>query len=162
MNRPNLMIKIPATKEGIPAVRECIAAGLNINVTLIFSLERYQAVMEAYLAGLEERVKKGQPIEHIASVASFFVSRVDTKIDPRLIELAKKPEAKSRAEGLLGKAAIANATRGLFAVQKTIRCTALPGIEGGRRACPAPVVGFHQHQEPGLPGCDLRRAVDRT
>jgi len=109
VKRPNLMIKIPATKEGIPAVRECIAAGLNINVTLIFSLERYQAVMGAYLAGLEARVKKGLAIDHIASVASFFVSRVDTKIDPRLNELAKKPETKSRAEDLLGKAAIANA-----------------------------------------------------
>jgi transaldolase/glucose-6-phosphate isomerase len=109
VDRPNLMIKIPATKEGIPAVRQCIAAGLNINVTLIFSLERYQAVMEAYLVGLEERLKKGKSIEDIASVASFFVSRVDTKIDPQLAELAKYPAKKTQAESLLGKAAIANA-----------------------------------------------------
>jgi transaldolase/glucose-6-phosphate isomerase len=109
VNRPNLMIKIPATKEGIPAVRECITAGLNINITLIFSLTRYQAVMNAYLSGLEARVKKGEMIDHIASVASFFVSRVDSKVDPLLVELANKPEMKSRAEELFGKAAIANA-----------------------------------------------------
>jgi transaldolase/glucose-6-phosphate isomerase len=109
VDRPNLMIKIPATKAGIPAIRQCIAAGLNINVTLIFSLERYQAVMEAYLSGLEDRLKKGKSIEEITSVASFFVSRVDTKIDPRLTELMKEPAKKSQAESLLGKAAIANA-----------------------------------------------------
>jgi transaldolase/glucose-6-phosphate isomerase len=109
VNRPNLMIKIPATVEGIPAVRQCITAGLNINITLIFSLERYKAVMEAYLSGLEERIRNGDEIDQITSVASFFVSRVDTKIDPRLAELAKEPALKYRAESLLGKAAIANA-----------------------------------------------------
>ncbi|MBN2257454.1 MAG: bifunctional transaldolase/phosoglucose isomerase [Anaerolineaceae bacterium] len=109
VNRPNLMIKIPATKEGIPAVQECIAAGLNINITLIFALKRYQAVLDAYLAGLEMRLRKGERIDQIASVASFFISRVDTKVDQRLVEMAKKPELKARSEALLGKAAIANA-----------------------------------------------------
>jgi transaldolase/glucose-6-phosphate isomerase len=97
--RPNLMVKIPATPQGIPAIRKAIAAGLNINVTLIFSLARYAEVMEAYLSGLEDRAAAGHPINHIASVASFFVSRVDTKID------AKLPEDSD----LRGKAAIANA-----------------------------------------------------
>ncbi|HKY55663.1 MAG TPA: bifunctional transaldolase/phosoglucose isomerase, partial [Anaerolineales bacterium] len=97
--RPNLMVKIPATKEGIPAIRKAIAAGLNINVTLIFSLKRYAEVMDAYLSGLEDRANAGHPIDHIASVASFFVSRVDTKIDPKL----------SEDSPLRGKAAIANA-----------------------------------------------------
>ncbi|MGC1378386.1 MAG: bifunctional transaldolase/phosoglucose isomerase [Anaerolineales bacterium] len=97
--RPNLMIKIPATKAGIPAIRASIAAGINVNVTLIFSLERYGEVMEAYLSGLEDRLKAGEEIGKIASVASFFVSRVDTKIDPRLPE----------GSALRGKAAIANA-----------------------------------------------------
>src|SRR5512133_2850394 len=78
VNRPNLMVKIPATKEGIPAIRQAIAAGINVNVTLIFSLERYGAVMDAYIAGLEDRVAKNEPVNMIASVASFFVSRVDT------------------------------------------------------------------------------------
>jgi transaldolase/glucose-6-phosphate isomerase len=97
--RPNLMVKIPATKAGIPAIQKGIAAGININITLIFSLKRYAQVMEAFLSGLEERVAAGQPIDHIASVASFFVSRVDTKIDPKL----------PKDSPLLGKAAIANA-----------------------------------------------------
>ncbi len=99
VKRPNLMVKIPATKEGIPAIRKTIAAGLNINITLIFSLKRYAEVMDAYLNGLEDRGNAGHPIDHIASVASFFVSRVDTKIDPKLPD----------GSPLKGKAAIANA-----------------------------------------------------
>lgn len=97
--RPNLMVKIPATAEGIPAIRRSIAAGLNINITLIFSRKRYLEVMDAYLSGLEDRVAAGLPIDCIASVASFFVSRVDTKIDLQLPE----------GSPLKGKAAIANA-----------------------------------------------------
>jgi transaldolase/glucose-6-phosphate isomerase len=99
MDRPNLMVKIPATKEGIPAIRASIGAGINVNVTLIFSLARYAEVMDAYLAGLEDRAAKDLPIHNIASVASFFVSRVDSKIDPKLPEDSP----------LRGKAAIANA-----------------------------------------------------
>lgn len=99
VNRPNLMVKIPATKEGIPAIRASIAAGINVNVTLIFSLSRYAEVMDAYLAGLEDRTSKDLPIHNIASVASFFVSRVDSKIDPKLPEDSP----------LRGKAAVANA-----------------------------------------------------
>jgi transaldolase/glucose-6-phosphate isomerase len=99
VNRPNLMVKIPATKEGIPAIRQAIAAGINVNVTLIFAIERYGAVMDAYIAGLEDRVAMNEPINMVASVASFFVSRVDTKIDPRLPE----------GSPLRGRAAIANA-----------------------------------------------------
>jgi transaldolase/glucose-6-phosphate isomerase len=96
---PNLMVKIPATKAGIPAIRRSIASGLNINVTLIFSLTRYAEVMDAYLSGLEDRLAAGRPIDHVASVASFFVSRVDTKVDDRLP--VNSP--------LRGKAAVANA-----------------------------------------------------
>ena len=107
--RPNLMVKIPATKEGVPAIRKAIAAGLNINVTLIFSLARYAEVMDAYLSGLEERAAAGQPIDHIASVASFFVSRVDSKIDPKL----------AGDSDLRGKAAIANAKLAYDEFQKT-------------------------------------------
>jgi transaldolase/glucose-6-phosphate isomerase len=99
VDRPNLMIKIPATKAGIPAIRRAIAEGININVTLIFSLMRYAEVMDAYLGGLEDRRAAGLEIDRVASVASFFVSRVDTKIDPRLPE----------GSPLRGKAAIANA-----------------------------------------------------
>jgi len=84
--RKNVMIKIPGTAEGLPAIRETIAEGININVTLLFSLERYQAVAEAYISGLEDRDQAGLPIDNVASVASFFLSRIDTLIDPILVE----------------------------------------------------------------------------
>ena len=100
--RPNLMVKIPATQEGIPAVQAAIAAGININVTLIFSIERYRAVMDAYLAGLDQRLKTGLPVANIASVASFFVSRMDTKVD-KLLDGIGSIDAKA----LEGKSAIA-------------------------------------------------------
>lgn len=110
VNRPNLMVKIPATRAGLPAITEAIAEGINVNVTLIFSLERYEEVMDAYLKGLEKRAAKGLPLSSIASVASFFVSRVDTNIDPRLQKIIEQggPQAE-KAKALLGKAAIANA-----------------------------------------------------
>ncbi|MDD3826015.1 MAG: transaldolase [Anaerolineae bacterium] len=103
VDRPNLMVKIPATEAGLPAVTAAIAAGVNVNVTLIFARERYMRVMDAYLCGLEERLARGLPLEGVASVASFFVSRVDTKVDARLLSLDGQGDA------LLGKAAIANA-----------------------------------------------------
>lgn len=99
VGRPNVMVKIPATAEGIPAIRRCVAAGLNINITLIFSRKLYAQVMEAYLAGLEERLAAGRSIDHLASVASFFVSRVDTKVDALL----------PAGSPLRGQIAIANA-----------------------------------------------------
>jgi len=101
LNRPNVMVKIPATPEGIPAIEESLAAGININITLIFSNDVYHQVMEAYLRALERRVEQNLPIEHLNSVASFFVSRIDTQADKQL-------EAKGETE-LMGKIAIANA-----------------------------------------------------
>jgi transaldolase len=101
VDRPNLFIKIPATQEGLPAITQAISEGISVNVTLIFSLERYRAVMDAWLAGLEAAKAKGLNLATIESVASFFVSRVDTEIDKRL-DLLGKPELK-------GKAGIANA-----------------------------------------------------
>jgi len=110
VDRPNLMIKIPATKAGLPAIAAAIAAGINVNVTLIFSNERYAAVMEAYLKGLEERAAQGLPLDSVASVASFFVSRVDTKVDGHLMEMiARGMTGAGEATRLLGRAAIANA-----------------------------------------------------
>ena len=110
VDRPNLMIKAPGTAAGVPAVRTLIEAGLNINITLLFSLDAYEAVAEAYLAGLETRVSKGQPIDQIASVASFFVSRIDTQMDKKIadLETAGDPKA-AEAKPLAGKIAIANA-----------------------------------------------------
>jgi transaldolase len=110
VERPNLMIKIPGTKEGLPAIERSIAAGININVTLIFSIQRYEEVMEAYLSGLEKRLEQGQPIDKIASVASFFVSRIDSKVDGWLDEvIAREGEFAGLAGTLKGKVAIANA-----------------------------------------------------
>ena len=107
--RPNVMIKIPATREGLPAIEAAIADGININVTLMFSMRHYEDVVEAYLRGIERRVAAGQPVASIASVASFFVSRVDTRVDARLEPIARAggPDAE-RAKRLEGKAAIAN------------------------------------------------------
>jgi transaldolase / glucose-6-phosphate isomerase len=110
VNRPNVMIKIPATKEGIPAIKQMIAAGINVNITLIFSLDRYQEVIEAFLSGLEERSKAGESVKDISSVASFFVSRVDTKVDLRLNELLQTQKIDQKTfDHFAGKAAIANA-----------------------------------------------------
>jgi transaldolase / glucose-6-phosphate isomerase len=100
LNRPNLMIKVPATKEGIPAVEHLIAEGVNVNITLMFSMAHYEAVAEAYIRGLERLAQKGGDLSKVASVASFFVSRVDAKLDPQLEQAG--------ADDLLGKIAIAN------------------------------------------------------
>jgi transaldolase len=108
--RPNVFIKIPATAAGVPAIRASIAAGINVNVTLIFSIARYREVIEAYLAGLEELAEAGGDLTEVASVASFFVSRVDTLVDAELQALVDKggPEAEA-ARARLGTAAIDNA-----------------------------------------------------
>lgn len=120
VNRPNLMIKIPATLEGIPAIRQSIADGININITLIFGIERYAMVIEAYLSGLEQRVAAGQPIAKLASVASFFVSRVDTNVDARLEELAKRhPDQAQGILALQGKIAVGNAKLAYRQFQET-------------------------------------------
>ena len=105
VSRKNIMIKVPATREGVPAIHRLIAEGINVNVTLIFSAERYREVMEAYLGGLEERAEAGKSVHNVASVASFFVSRVDTAVDG-LIQ--KKSDAIPHLKTLFGKAAIAN------------------------------------------------------
>lgn len=104
VDRPNTLIKIPATKAGLPAITEVIGRGISVNVTLIFSLERYREVMDAYLAGLEKARAAGLDLSLIRSVASFFVSRVDTEIDKRLEKLGS-----DEARSLKGKAAVANA-----------------------------------------------------
>ena len=112
LDRKNVMVKIPATSEGFPAVEQCIYEGININITLIFSLESYKKTIEAYLRGLERRIAEDKPIDGIASVASFFVSRIDTAVDKQLedrIRRADSPKEKAELESLLGRIAIANA-----------------------------------------------------
>jgi transaldolase/glucose-6-phosphate isomerase len=111
LNRKNVMIKIPAAQEGLPAIEEAIYRGINVNVTMIFSTENYEQVAEAFIKGLERRDAEGKPVDHIASVASFFVSRVDSMIDTDLDFRARHSEGEEKAklEGLCGKAALANA-----------------------------------------------------
>jgi transaldolase len=104
VDRPNLFIKIPATVEGLPAITRVLAEGISVNVTLIFSLDRYRGVMNAFLTGLEQARERGHDISEIHSVASFFVSRVDTEVDPRLGAIGT-----DQANALKGKAGVANA-----------------------------------------------------
>jgi transaldolase len=125
LGRPNVLIKVPATKEGLPAVRELISEGINVNVTLLFGLPRYREVAESYIAGLEARAAQGRPLNPVASVASFFLSRIDVLLDPRLEKLAAAggPQAQG-ARGLIGEAAIASAK---------VAYTIYRGIFGGER-----------------------------
>ncbi len=112
INRPNLMIKVPSTREGLPAIEELIRRGVNVNVTLLFSVERYDEVIRAYLNGLNKRLSDGNDISKVSSVASFFVSRVDTLVDKlldKIIQETQDEEKKKKAESLKGKTAVANA-----------------------------------------------------
>jgi transaldolase len=112
VDRPNLMVKIPGTRQGLAAIRQTIAGGLDINVTLLFALEVYEGVIDAYLGGLEDRVARGEPIDEVRSVASFFVSRVDVKADQQIDEkLADQADriVGARLEALKGTLAVANA-----------------------------------------------------
>ena len=110
MNRRNVMIKVPATKAGLPVIKALISEGINVNATLIFSIPRYIEVMEAYIAGLEDRLSNDLPIDKIGSVASFFVSRIDSLVDSRLEELGNmSSEAAEKSAGLTGKIAVDNA-----------------------------------------------------
>jgi transaldolase len=117
VGRPNAMIKIPGTLEGLPAISHCLAAGINVNVTLLFSVERYEQVIDAFMTGLERRVAQNAPLDRIQSVASFFVSRLDGKVDA-LLEKSGDPK------GLRSKAAIANACAAYAAFEQA--------VDGGR------------------------------
>jgi transaldolase len=127
VDRPNVMIKIPATKAGLPAITEVIGLGISVNVTLIFSLERYREVMDAYLAGLEKANAKGLDLAEIHSVASFFVSRVDSEIDKRLTVLGT-----AEALSLKGRAALANARLAYEAYEEVFADERWTGLAGAK------------------------------
>jgi transaldolase/glucose-6-phosphate isomerase len=110
LERPNVMIKVPATPEGLPAIRQLIAEGINVNVTLLFGLPRYQKVVEAYISGLEDRLANGESIDRVASVASFFLSRIDVLVDPMLDKLMRAGNSVAEtAKDLHGQVAVASA-----------------------------------------------------
>ena len=122
LDRPNVLIKVPATQEGLPAIRQLIGEGINVNVTLLFGLPRYREVAEAYIAGLEERAAQGQPLSRVASVASFFLSRIDVLLDPKLEKMAAAGGALAQtAEACIGQVAIASAKSGLHHLSGNLR-----------------------------------------
>ena len=145
VDRPNLMIKIPGTTAGVPAIEQAIYEGINVNVTLLFSVEAYANVAEAYIRGLERRKAEGKPLD-VHSVASFFVSRVDTEVDKRLEKLGR--------EDLQGNAGLANARAAYQRFRDELRAA-----RWRRSAAPvaAPAVGVDRRQEPALPGHAVRR-----
>ena len=124
LDRPNAMIKIPGTPEGVPAIEEALSSGTNVNVTLLFSVDAYKAVAHAYIRALKKRADAGLPVDRIASVASFFVSRIDSEVDKRIEAKMKDesdPAKKAKLEGLLGKIAVANAKNAYAAFQEIFR-----------------------------------------
>lgn len=131
LNRPNVMVKIPATAEGIPAIEQLTAEGVNVNITLIFAVEMYEKVMDAYLSGLERRLAQNQPIGRIASVASFFVSRVDTLVDKLLEERAQADAAKGQQlSALEGQIAVANAKIAYERFQRVFQADRFKVLQG--------------------------------
>ena len=150
--RPNLMVKIPATAAGVPAIEQSIADGLNINVTLIFSLKRYDEVMDAYLRGLIRRLEGGQKIDHIASVASFFVSRVDTLVDKLLDEkIASGAERKDLLQSLKGKAAIGNAKLAYAEFRRKFSTEAFAGLKNHGARLQRPLWASTSTKNPAYP-----------
>ena len=154
VDRPNLLIKIPATLEGLQAIEDTIASGIPVNVTLIFSLERHRKVAEAYVRGVQRLVDGGGDPSTVASVASFFVSRVDTEADKRL-------EAIGGHDELLGKLAIANAKLAYQTYKEVFSTPGVGGAGGQGRVQAALPVGVDGRQEPGLQGHGLRRGARR-
>lgn len=154
-DRPNVMVKIPGTAEGLPAIRQCLAEGININVTLLFSVERYRAVAEAYVSALQARVAAGEPVDRLRSVASFFVSRVDTNVDAKLDRIAGdpgRPERERRAaRELRGRAAIANARLAYQAFQELFRGERFRALHERGAAVQRPLWASTSTKDPAYP-----------
>ncbi|MBM3799615.1 MAG: transaldolase [Actinobacteria bacterium] len=146
IDRPNLMIKIPATEEGLPAIRSMIADGRNVNVTLIFGLDRYQKVMEAYIDGVDDRLRAGGSPSGVASVASFFISRVDTEIDRRLDEVGT-----AEALALRGRAAVAQARLAYDAFTRTFSGSRWNSLKTAGAAVQRPLWASTSTKNPSYP-----------
>jgi transaldolase len=150
VDRPNLMVKIPATLAGLPAIEDCIAQGINVNVTLIFSRKRYDEVMDAFIRGLEKRLANKQNIDGIASVASFFVSRVDTLVDQLLEEKISAGGSPALAE-LKGKAAIANAKLAYADFKKKFGATRFSALGAAHPQVQRPLWASTSTKNPNFP-----------
>jgi transaldolase len=158
VDRPNAMIKVPATSEGLVAIRQLLAGGINVNVTLLFSVSRYREVAGTYLAALEDALDARRPIERIASVASFFVSRIDTAVDRELDRLAERGQA--AAPALRAKPPSQRAAR-VSSFRRLDRIEAFPRARRARRAPAAPALGEHRHEGSRLRRRQVRGAADR-
>ena len=154
-DRPNVMVKIPGTAEGVPAIRRCLAEGININITLLFSVARYREVMEAFLSAMEERVASKKDVAKIRSVASFFVSRVDTNADKKLDAVAKNTAAsesvRSRARALRGKLAIANARLAYQAYEEVFGGGRFKALKAAGVATQRPLWASTSTKDPAYP-----------
>ena len=153
IDRNNLMIKVPATPEGMPAIHDLIADGINVNITLLFAQQAYEQVVEAYLSGLEALAVKGGDVSRIASVASFFVSRIDTAVDKLLDEKIARGQRPGRKEapcGAQGQDRHRQCQARLSALPAAVRRRALGRAEGPRRQAAAAALGFDRHQEQSL------------
>ncbi|MFN2386707.1 MAG: transaldolase [Thermoanaerobaculia bacterium] len=152
--RPNVMVKIPGTREGVPAIRRCLAEGININITLLFSVERHREVMEAYLSAMEERARAGEPLDSVRSVASFFVSRVDTNIDAKLDSIAKEAKDTRRrdlARQLRGKVATANARIAYQAFREVFGGSRFDALRGKGARLQRPLWASTSTKDPAYP-----------
>jgi len=153
VDRPNLFIKIPAARQGLPAIAGCLAEGISINVTLIFSLRRYDAVMDAFLDGVERAGQAGHDLSSMASVASFFVSRVDTEVDARLDKIGT-----SDAAALRGRAAIANARLAYQHYERVFSSSRWAALEAAGARPQRPLWASTSVKDPAYP--DTRYVVD--
>ena len=163
LNRPNVFIKVPATAEGLPAIQQLISEGINVNVTLLFGLPRYRQVAEAYIAGIEARAAQGKAVKHVASVASFFVSRIDSLVDPLLEPiLAQGGKEADLAKEVRGQVAIASAKMAYQIYKEIFGSDRFKKLADAGRSCPAAALGQHRHQEPGLQRREIRRDTHRS
>jgi transaldolase len=154
-DRPNVMVKIPATAEGIPAIRQCLAEGINVNITLLFSVPRYREVMEAYLSAMEQRLGEGQPVNRIRSVASFFVSRVDTHgnraLDAVASDASRPDRERQTARELRGKVAIANARIAYEAFESVFHHPRFAGLKERGAHLQRPLWASTSTKDPAYP-----------
>ncbi len=165
VGRQNAMIKVPATQEGIPAIEELISEGINVYVTLLFGREVYERVANAYIAGLERFSIGGGDPSGVASVASFFISRIDTAIDGIIAERLKTSASAGDQvllRGLAGKVAIANAKLAYQSYLELCSGARWQALSATRGTNAAPVMGEYERQESQVSRCHVRRGVDRT